>query len=175
MLSIGDDMQNRLKHVGIPSATMGAAILMMAPMLLQGALAAPTVHGPINCSVTDQNALECKFNVSGLGGATTATATLKATATVTTGCITPSGSNEPQGLQRTTTTVTQTQTVNVEGGRANFDIVASLGSASDLRDCPSHNMTPTIVCASFTGVSIAVVPNSGPSRTFPVSGTFSNC
>jgi hypothetical protein len=168
-------MSESITKIGIPTGTIGAAVMLMAPLLLQGAFAAPTVHGPINCSVTSANALECVFNVSGLGGATTATATLTADATVTTGCINRGAAEtQPQGLQRTTTTVTQTQTVNVQGGRATFDIVASLPSASQLRDCPD-GMTPVIVCASYTDVSIAVVPNSGPSRTFPVSGTFSNC
>jgi hypothetical protein len=168
-------MSESIKKIGIPSATMGAAILLMAPLLLQGALAAPTLHGPINCSVTSANALECTFNVSGLGGATTATATLTATATVTTGCINRGAmGTQPSGLERTTTTVTQTQTVNVEGGRASFDIVASLPSASQIRTCPD-GMTPVIVCTTYTNVSIQVVPNSGPSRTFPVSGSFSNC
>jgi hypothetical protein len=36
------------------------------PMLLQVVLAAPRIHGPINCDVTSDNALECTFNVSGL-------------------------------------------------------------------------------------------------------------
>jgi hypothetical protein len=147
----------------------------MSPMLLQAALAASRVHGSIDCSVTSANALECIFNVSGLGGATTATATLTGTATVTTGCINRGAAEtQPSGLERTPTTVTQTQTVNVEGGRATFDIVATLPSASELRDCPD-GMTPVIVCASYTDVSIEVVPNSGPSGTFPVEGTFSNC
>jgi hypothetical protein len=168
-------MSESIKKIGIPSGTIGVAIMLMAPMLLQGAFAAPKVHGPIDCSVTSANALECKFNVSGLGGATTATATLSADATVTTGCINRGAAEtQPSGLQRTTTTVTETQTVNVESGRASFDIVASLPSASQLRTCPD-GMTPVIVCATFTNVSIEVVPNSGPSKTFPVSGTFSNC
>jgi hypothetical protein len=168
-------MTGNVKKIGIPTTGIGAAILLVAPMLLQGAFAAPTLHGPIACSVTSANALECKLNVSGLGQATTATATLTATATVTTGCINRGAmGTQPSGLERTTTTVTQTQTVNVEGGRATFDIVASLPNASQLRTCPD-GMTPVIVCSTFTNVSIAVVPNSGPSRTFPVSGTFSNC
>ena len=115
------------------------------------------------------------FLMSGLGGATTATATLTGTASVTTGCINRGAQDQqPQGLQRSSTTVTQTQTVNVQGGRATFDITASLPSASQIRTCPDQ-MTPVIVCVTFTGVSIQVVPNSGPSRTFPVAGTFSNC
>ena len=167
-------MTGNVKKIGIPTTGIGAAILLVAPMLLQGAFAAPTLHGPIACSVTSANALECKLNVSGLGQATTATATLTATATVTTGCATPSASNQPQGLQRTAITVTDTQTVNVEGGRATFDLTTQPLNAEELRTCPD-GMTPTIVCVTFSNISIAVVPNSGPSRTFPVSGTFSNC
>ena len=168
-------MSESLRKKGIPAATIGAVMMLMAPMLLQGALAAPTIHGPINCTVTEDNALECEFNVSGLGGATTATATLSADAEVTTGCINRgSAGTQPSGLEDTDTTVTQTQTVNVESGRADFDIVASLPDAEDIRTCPD-GMTEVIVCVTFTEVSIAVVPNSGPSRTFDVEGTFSNC
>jgi hypothetical protein len=148
---------------------------LMAPMLLlQGAFAVPTLQGSIVCSVVGQNQLECKLNVSGLGGAKTATATLVATATVTTGCATPSGSNQPHGLQRTAITVTDTQTVNVEGGRATYDLLTQPLTASELRTCPD-GMIPTIVCVTFSNISIAMVPNSGPSRTFSVAGTLSNC
>jgi hypothetical protein len=165
------------KKIGLPSATMGAAIMlvMMAPMLLQGAFAAPTLRGPIRCEIVGENQLECTANVSGLGGATTATATLTATATVTTGCSTPSGSNEPQGLQRTAITVTDTQTVNVEGGRAAFRLTTSALDAEELRTCPSENMTPTIVCVTYSNISIAIIPNSGPSRTFTTDQVVSNC
>ena len=148
----------------------------MAPMLLlQGALAAPTLHGPIVCAVLGENQLLCKLNVSGLGGATTATATLTATATVITGCATPSASNQPQGLQRTAITVTDTQTVNVEGGRATFDFLTQPLNAEELITCPSANMIPTIVCVTYSNISIAVIPNSGPTRTFTTNEVVSNC
>jgi hypothetical protein len=151
-------------------AIVVAAIMLMAAVpliLLQGAFAAPTLQGPILCSVLGQNQLRCTADVSGLGGANTATATLVATATVTTGCATPSsGSNQPQGLQRTAITVTDTQTVNVDGGRAVFRLTTQPLNASEIRTCPSANMTPTIVCVTYSNISIAVVPNSGPTRTF---------
>jgi hypothetical protein len=169
-------MSESIKKIGVSSvATIGAAIMLMAPILLQGAFAALTLHAPIQCEIIGRNQLHCVADVSGLGGATIATATLTATATVTTGCLTPSGSNEPKGLQRTTTTVTDTQTVNVEGGRAVFNLTTQALNPAELRTCPSANMTPTIVCVTFSNISIAMVPSSGPSRTFPVSGTVSNC
>jgi hypothetical protein len=159
-------------------AIVVAAIMLMAaaPMLLlQGAFAAPTLQGPITCSITGENQLRCVTNVSGLGGAKTATATLVATATVTTGCATPSGSNQPQGLQRTAITVTDAQTVNVDGGgRATFDLLTQPLNAAELRICPD-GLTPTVVCVTFSNISIAVVPNSGPSRTFTTDQVVSNC
>jgi hypothetical protein len=148
------------------------ALLLLAPM---AAFAAPKLHSPIQCEIVGENQLQCVVDVSGLGGATTADAILTATATVTTGCVTPSGSNEPQGLQRSTTTVTDFQTVNVEGGRATFTLTTDELNADELRDCPSANMTPVIVCVTFSNISIQVVPNSGPSKTFNVSGSISNC
>jgi len=155
-------------------AIAAAFVMIMAPMLPQGAFAAPTLHGGLNCHLNG-NELECTGDVSGLGSATSATGTLSAKVVVTTGCVTPSGSNEPKGLQRTTTTVSNEQTVNVEGGRATFDITLSAGDAADLRDCPSANMEPVIVCVTFSDVSLTVEPNSGPSRTFSAKGTFSSC
>ena len=45
-------MSESLRKKGIPAATIGAVMMLMAPLLLQTALAAPTIHGPINCTVT---------------------------------------------------------------------------------------------------------------------------
>jgi hypothetical protein len=170
-------MSESLKKIGIPTtATIGAVIMLTAPMLLQGAFAAPTLHGPFTCQIVGQNQLHCTANVSGLGGATTATGTLTATATVITGCINRGAAEtQPQGLQRTTTTVTQTQTVNVEGGRATFDITTAPLNAANLRTCPDQ-MTPVIVCVTYSNIQLSVVPSSGPSRTFTATpSTVSNC
>jgi hypothetical protein len=155
-------MSESIKKIGIPTATIGAAIMMLAPVLLQGAFAAPTIHAG-ECNVVNNN-LVCAFDVSGLGGATTATATLTGDASITTGCVNKGG-NEPSGLERSTPSVLETSTVNVEGGRATFTFSTSF-SAEDLRDCPSRNMTPVIVCAEFTNLQLEVDPNAGPTRTF---------
>jgi hypothetical protein len=85
-------------------------------------------------------------------------------ATITTGCLNRGG-NEPSGLESTTEDVLETSTVNVEGGRAIFTFETDF-AAEELRDCPSANMTPVIVCATFTDLQLEVDPNAGPSRTF---------
>lgn len=157
-------MSENLKKIGIPIATI-AVMMLMAPMLLQGAFAAPRLHAQ-DCEVVDGN-LVCQFDVSGLGGATTATATLTGTAEITTGCINRGAAGtQPSGLERSTEDVLETQTVNVEGGRATFTFETDF-VAEEIRTCPD-GMTEVIVCASFTDLSLEVVPNSGPSRTFAV-------
>jgi hypothetical protein len=148
-----------------------ALLIVMVPMLLPAAFAAPRVHGPIDCT-EDTNEVTCTADVSGLGGATTAEGTLTGTATVETGCINRgSQGQQPSGLDRESTTESETQEVNVEGGRATFDITLS---ANTDRDCPD-GMTVVITCVEFSSLSLEVVTNSGQSRTFPISGTFGEC
>jgi hypothetical protein len=148
----------------VPAIT-AALVVMAAPMLLPAALAAPNIRSQ-NCEVDDGN-LECRINVSGLGGATTATATLTGDADITTGCLNRGG-NEPSGLERETQDVLETSTVNVQGGRATFTFATDF-DADELRDCPSErNMTPVIVCGTFTNLELEVVPNSGPSGEFDI-------
>ena len=150
-------------RVLVPAIT-AALVVMAAPLLLPAALAAPTLHEQ-DCTVDDAN-LFCEFDVSGLGGAETAEGTLTGDASVTTGCINR-GDNEPSGLERETVDVVESAEVNVEGGRATFTLSTDF-DAEELRDCPSRQMTETIVCAEFTGLKLEVDPSSGPSRTFNI-------
>jgi hypothetical protein len=152
------------------------ALGLVLPGWVIPALAAPMLHGPFTCRIVGANQLQCIANVSGLGGATTATGTLTATATVITGCINQgSVGTQPSGLQRTTTTVTQTQTVNVQGGRALFDITTQPLNAASLRTCPD-NMTPVVVCVTYSNIQLMVTTNSGQTGSFTATpNTVSNC
>jgi hypothetical protein len=167
--------ETRIGRAATAPLLVGLAVTAMLMLTPLAASAAPRLHGPFNCEVVGEDQLHCTANVSGLGGATTARGILSADVVVITGCVTPSESNEPRGLQRTTTTVTEEVTVNVEGGRATFDITTDELDAEDLRDCPSANMTPVIVCATYSVIELRVIPNSGPSRTFEFDETVSSC
>src|SRR5215217_6950746 len=79
------------------------------------------------------------------GAGTQATATLSATAVVTVGCVTPSGSNEPKGLQTATTTVTGSVAFDTRQGRGTFTVSTNAVGVPSTFDCPSHNMTETLV------------------------------
>jgi hypothetical protein len=102
------------------------------------------------------------------GAGRAATATLSATAVVTVGCITPSGSNEPRGLRTTTTTVTGSEAFETRQGRGTFSVdTNAVGLPSDF-DCPSHNMTETVVSVSFTDITLTITSQTGTiTATFP--------
>lgn len=157
-------------RVLVPAIT-AALVVMAAPLLLPAAFAAPTLHGGLNCELVGDD-LRCTGDISGLGGAETALATLEATAEVTTGCVNQGG-NEPRGLERESIVVSDTQELNVEAGRATFDI--TLEADATERECPSANMDPIVVCVSFSGISLEVDPSSGPSRTFTSGAEPSSC
>jgi hypothetical protein len=102
------------------------------------------------------------------GAGTTATATLSATAVETVGCITPSGSNEPKGLQTTTTTVTGSETFQTRQGRGSFTVSTNAVGIPSTFTCPSANMTPTLVSVTFTNVTLSITSQTGTiTATFP--------
>ena len=102
------------------------------------------------------------------GAGTSATATLSATAVVTVGCITPSGSNEPKGLRTTTTTVTGSQTFETRQGRGTFTVSTNAVGVPSTFDCPSPNMTETLVSVTFTNVTLTITSQTGTiTATFP--------
>lgn len=102
------------------------------------------------------------------GAGTRATATLSATAVETVGCITPSGSNEPKGLQTTTTTVTGSETFQTRQGRGSFTVSTNAVGIPSTFECPSANMTETLVSVTFTDVTLTITSQTGTiTATFP--------
>jgi hypothetical protein len=97
-------------------------------------------------------ALVVNFRASGYGSGETVEVTLTADAEIVVGCVTPSGSNEPRGLVRdfqelaATTTLTADRTGTVKG---------TIRLAPDLSEfCPSANMTPVLVSAEYTNITL---------------------
>jgi hypothetical protein len=90
-ISTARDLQ-RISLVG------SVAVLMLALLgasMTTSVFAAPSLKSS-SCTEFGQNQLRCTADVSGLGGATTATGTLTAQANIVTGCVNKGG-NEPQG------------------------------------------------------------------------------
>jgi len=102
------------------------------------------------------------------GAGTTAAATLNATALVTVGCITPSGSNEPKGLQTFEETTVGSQTFQTRSGRGSFSFNTSEVGIPSTFSCPSANMTPTVVSVTFTDIVLTITSQTGTiTATFP--------
>jgi hypothetical protein len=102
------------------------------------------------------------------GAGTSATATLSATAVATVGCITPSGSNEPKGLQTVTSTVTGSVEFETRQGRGSFTVSTNAVGVPSTFDCPSHNMTETLVSVTFTNITLTITSQTGTiTATFP--------
>src|SRR5215204_3643139 len=103
-------MSEDIKKISIPTTAIAMALLMIAPASLGAFAIAPEtttrsgglhfVAGTVDLTAdkTDGATLTATGEVAGAGTGA-GTATLSATVTATVGCITPSGSNEPQGLE----------------------------------------------------------------------------
>ena len=101
------------------------------------------------------------------GAGKTATATLAANAEVTTGCINRgSKDQQPSGLERTSTTVTGSETFRTRSGRGTFDV--DTNPVSTNRSCPD-GMTPVLVSVNFTDVVLTITSgaNKTLTATFP--------
>jgi hypothetical protein len=101
------------------------------------------------------------------GAGQTATATLSSTAEVTTGCINRgSKDQQPSGLQRTSTTVTGSETFRTRSGRGTFDV--DTNPVSTNRSCPDQ-MVPVLVSVNFTDVVLTITSgaNKTLTATFP--------
>jgi hypothetical protein len=100
------------------------------------------------------------------GAGPSGSATLTSTAIVTTGCVNRGG-NEPQGLERTTTTVTGSDTFRTRQGRGSFSVTTNEISPS-IRTCPSANMQPVLLGVTFTDITLTVTSQTGTiTSTFP--------
>jgi hypothetical protein len=103
------------------------------------------------------------------GAGRTAEATLSATAEFTAGCITPSGSNRPRGLQEVTSSVVGSEAFPTRQGRGTFDVETSGVTLPATFDCPSAGMEEVIVGpVNFTDITLTITSQTGTiEATFP--------
>jgi hypothetical protein len=169
-------MSESIKRKAIPTAAIALALVLIAPaMLSTGAFAiAPTsttrsggLHfvGQPNLTVdkTDGATLTARGEIAGAGTGA-GTATLEADVSATVGCITPSGSNEPKGLQEVSTTTTATAPFEpTRQGRATFTVTTEPITIEDFDfECPSANMEETLVGAiTFSNIVLTIEAQTG--------------
>jgi hypothetical protein len=101
------------------------------------------------------------------GAGPSATATLSADALVTRGCVTPSGSNRPRGLERTREFTLGEQTFETRSGRGSFNVSTDPITLEGF-GCPSANMEPVLVSVRYTNITLTVTSQTGTTTaTFP--------
>ena len=182
-------MSKDIKKISIPTTAIAMTLLMIAPASL-GAFAQVS-EGPtsttrsgglhfvgeplLTVDKTDGATLTATGEVAGAGTGA-GTATIEATVSATVGCITPSGSNEPSGLEDVQTTTTATAPFTpTRQGRGEFTVTTEPISIEDLEvdgepfECPSANMEETIVGDfTFTGITLTIDAQTGSiEATFP--------
>jgi|SRR5215204_3743379 len=178
-------MSESIKKIGIPTAAIATALLLMAPALLSsGAFAiAPetttkdrglhfvgTPDLTVNKVIDPDTGLVTSASLSATGevagAGTGGEATLSSTAEVTQGCLTPPGNNEPSGLERSTTTVTGSETFTTTNGRGTFDVTTNaITTPTEDFSCPSANMTPVLVSVLFTDITLTITTDEGKTIT----------
>jgi hypothetical protein len=113
-----------------------------------------------NLTIGDTN-LTVTGTVCGAGR--TATATLTADVSATAGCITPSGSNQPRGLQRVETTTIASEEFPTRQGRGSFTLVTDPITVEDFDfACPSANMSEVLVSGpTFSNITLFIESQTG--------------
>jgi len=185
-------MSEDIKKIGISTAAIAVALVLMGPAMLSTGAFAQTVVTPtdttrsgglhfvgeptLTVDKTDEGAtLTATGEVAGAGTGA-GTATLEADVTATVGCITPSGSNEPQGLEEASAAVTATATFEpTRQGRGEFTVTTEPLTIEDFTvdgepfACPSANMEETLVGAiTFSNIVLTINAQTGTiTATFP--------
>lgn len=154
-------MSDSIKKTAVlPTAITAVLVLMSSTSLMTGAAYAQQgLHfvGQPTATVED-NVLTVTGEVAGAGR--TATATLTGEAIVTQGCVTPSGSNEPRGLQTTTEDIDVTDTFNTRQGRGTFDLEFEATGDPNF-ECPSARMQEVVVDVAFTNLVLTITSQTG--------------
>jgi len=165
-------MSESIRKIGIPTATIGVAIMMLAPVLLQGAFAVAPVsqtrsgglhfvgQPDLTVSKTDGTAtVTVEGEVAGAGTGGEAILTTNVVATV--GCINRGG-NEPTGLQESEETLTASEPFTTDHGRGTFSVSGSV-SIEDFEDfeCPPGQAAETLVSVVFEDPTLTIEAQTG--------------
>jgi hypothetical protein len=172
-------MSDNLKKIGIPTATVALALVLVAPaMLSTGAFAIPpdevTRDGGLHFVGDPDLTVNKEFDENGrvvsasltaegevAGAGPTATATLSSTAEVEQGCITRGG-GEPGGLEDVTVEATGSEEFNTRQGRGAFTVETNeIEPGAGGFDCPSRQQTEVILGVTFTEITLTVESQTG--------------
>jgi hypothetical protein len=153
-------MSEGIKKIGIPSAIVTSALLLMAPML---ALAAsPHFIGQPTYTKSDTGALTVSFKAAGLANVATQAFVTASKVTVELQCVNPGGNNPPP---KTATFGPATgPTTNITPRNGQITASATLNPPTqqqleDAADCPNPNWTVDTLSITYTDVTLHIQQN----------------
>ena len=151
--------------IGIPALAIATAMFLLAAAVAVPADAARpkltrgdgNVAGTsTNCTILGNHDLECTGELSGLGG--TPTAHLVATVSANFDCFNPAGQGPNAGHSGPTTVSGPTEPLNVQNGKATFDLTIQAPSGPD---APNAGWSCTLTSITYSNVVLVVDTVSG--------------
>jgi hypothetical protein len=154
-------MSESIKKIGVPSATVLSALLLMAPVLAAAQnphfIGTPTINKTISGTTAT---ITTSGKVAGLGSAPTGFTLSTSSVTVETGC-TNKGGNNPPGQEATFGPTTgETTTIQPRNGQITFKNAGELSVTvtAEQAGCPD-GMKPFITSATFEDVVLTLTQN----------------
>jgi hypothetical protein len=151
-------MSENFKKIGIPSATILSALLLMAPMLAAAAsphfIGTPQIHKNPNFSLT------ATFKAAGLANVVTQAFLSSSGGTADLQCVNPGGNNPPP--KRVDFGPLQGQTTNIQPRNGQITASVSIGppplpGASQI--CPNPNWSVQVVSLTYENVVLHIQQN----------------
>jgi hypothetical protein len=148
-------MPGSIKKIGIPSATIASALLLMAPML--AAAASPHFIGTPTIVKNPDNSLTATFKAAGLGNVVTDIFLTSSGGTAVLQCVNPGGHNPPPKEVTFGPLAGQTVTVTPRNGQVTASPTIgppSLPGASEI--CPNPNWSVDLVSITYEDVVLHI-------------------
>jgi hypothetical protein len=153
-------MSENFKKIGIPSATIVSALLLMAPIL--AAAASPHFIGTPKIVKNADLSLTASFKAAGLANVATGAFLTASEVTADLQCVNPGGNNPPPK----TATFGPTQGPTTQITPRNGQITASATllpptqqQLEDAADCPNPNWTVDLLSITYSDVSLHIQQN----------------
>ena len=151
-------MTGNIRKIGLPSATIASALLLMAPMLASAQsphfIGTPTITKSISGTTAT---LTTSGKIAGLGSAPTQVFLTTSGVTAETACTNNGGNNPPGQEAHFGPTQGQIATIHPRNGQVTFQNAASLSITVTAAQagCPD-SMTPSITSAIFSDVVLHI-------------------
>jgi hypothetical protein len=158
-------MQGSIKKIGVPSATIASALLLMAPIL--AAAASPHFIGTPTITKNPNGSLTATFKAAGLANIVTGAFLTSSGGTAELQCVNPGGNNPPPKLVDFGPLQGQTTFIQPRNGQITASATIGpppLPGASEI--CPNPNWSVQLVSITYEDVVLHIQQNGVDILTF---------